>query len=229
MRVGVPLLILTIILGSGLSGLLPGLAGLSGLSPAWADRGSGDDKDDSGGGDDDGGKDDDSGHGGGDDGDDDNSGHGGDDDGGDDDGGGNGGNGGGTGGSTAGGSGNGDSGASRSDFLMLHFVDGHVEQVRGGVFERSDRSGRIVERRKASGSDIRRLSAYRAAGPGRDKLQGLVMVSAARTEVQVIDRNGWSEIVEGGRYQLTDPNGNLVTRRAATQDDIQRIRAMAGF
>lgn len=130
--------------------------------------------------------------------------------------------------SVGGKSGGGKSGGS-GDYLVLQFNDGHTEIVRRGQFERKDGAGRVVERRPATGADLRRPSGYGASDAGRARLKSLIMVSSSRNALQVIDLNGWSELVENGRHQLNDPNGNLVAKRAATQDEVVRIRAMAGF
>ena len=105
-----------------------------------------------------------------------------------------------------------------------------MEQVHNGTFLRTNPGGRLVEQRRALRGDVSRLTAYRSVpAAGRADLESLIVLSASQNAAQMIDRGGWTELINGGIYQLTDPNGNLVTRRAATADDMQRIFAMAGL
>ena len=138
-------------------------------------------------------------------------------------------------GSGSGGSGSGNGGRSgeggRGDqeLLWVKFRDGHTEQIRGGTFLRTNDSGKVVEQRRALRSDVTRLTAFRAVSASSIReIESLILLSAAQNSAQVIDRSGWTEMVSGGIYQLSDPNGNLVTRRAATGDDMLRISVMAG-
>jgi hypothetical protein len=201
-----------------------GSGGGSGGSGGGGDGGGGDDDDDNGGGDDD--------HGGG------GGGHGGD-----------GGNGGGHGGNGGGGNGGGgddgpspkpvkgDGGTSaeklfRSDVIRLTYANGTSERITKGQYERLDTRGRVVERHRATAADQSRLRSLRetiarqGAGQG---LQQAIVVNSRQGAVQVTDTAGWSEVILDGRYTLTDPNGNVVTRRTATADDISRLQAAAGL
>ncbi len=218
-------------------------------------RGGGDDDDDdddnsgSGGGgrggDDDDDDDDNSGSGGG--------GHGGDDDDDDDDSGGSGGNsgsgGGGNGNSGSGGGGNGGKAAPggnakpdapggsgdrifRDDVIRLTYANGTSERIYKGQYERRDRSGRIVERHRATREDQARLRGLRETIAREGAALGLqvaVVVNSRQSAVQVTDAAGWSETVASGTYTLTDPNGNVVTRRSATSKDITRLKTAAGL
>jgi hypothetical protein len=148
----------------------------------------------------------------------------------------------GSGGSGSSGSGSGNSGpgggnrggpegASRGnqELLWVKFRDGHTEQIRSGTFLRTNGSGALVEQRRALRSDVTRLTSYRSVSASSIReIESLILLSASQNAAQVIDRSGWAELISGGVYQLTDPNGNLVTRRAATGDDMQRISVMAG-
>ena len=191
-------------------------------------------------------RDDDSGSGGGSDDDSDDDSGGGDDSGGDDsddDGGATGG--GSTGGSTGGGSAVGGSSGGKAsggssnadrdiardlftrDTLSLIYNDGTSERISKGRYERLDRRGRVIERRNATSDDRARLGrmdrSARKAGA-----QTVVSVNTAQRKIQIIDVAGWRETLEGSRYQLTDPNGNVVTRRTATAKDIARLRQTLG-
>ncbi len=111
--------------------------------------------------------------------------------------------------------------------MQVRYADGHTEQVRNGIYQRTDRRGRVVEQHRAARNEINRLSALRTGGQqARQGLDSVILISTSGQSAQVIDRNGWSEEIGGGVYQLTDPNGNLVTRRRATADDLGRIGAM---
>lgn len=134
---------------------------------------------------------------------------------------------GGSGSGTGGGSGRG--GRRNQELLWVKFRDGHTEQISDGTFQRTNGAGAIVEQRRALRSDVSRLTAYRAVSAASiEEVEGLILFSTSQNAAQVIDRSGWTEMVSGGVYQLTDPNGNLVTRRAATGDDMLRISVMAG-
>ena len=134
---------------------------------------------------------------------------------------------GGSGSGNGGGPGNG--GRRNQELLWVKFRDGHIEQISSGTFLRTSASGAIVEQRRALRSDVSRLTAYRAVSAASiQEVEGLILLSTSQNAAQVIDRSGWTEMVSGGVYQLSDPNGNLVTRRAATGDDMLRITVMAG-
>ena len=191
---------------------------------AWAKNGSDQDDDDSG----DGGSDN-SGHGGSDSSGSGSSGSGSSGSGNGGSGRGNAGNGGSASGNSGGATGRGPGDESRGaeEIFQVRFADGHLEQIYDDRFERTDRAGRLVERRPATGDDLSRLAALRQSARG--DLQSLIQVSASQGAARLIDGSGWEEVITKGIYQLTDPNGNLVMRRAATGDDMARISAMAGF
>jgi hypothetical protein len=127
------------------------------------------------------------------------------------------------------GGGSGGGGRAGQELLWIKFRDGHTEQIRGGTFLRTNGAGALVEQRRALRSDVTRLTSYRAVSASTIKeIESLILLSASQNAAQVIDRSGWTELISAGVYQLTDPNGNLVTRRAATGDDMQRISVMAG-
>ncbi len=207
------------------------------------DGGSGSDSDDddddnggSGSGDDD--DDDDGGNSGsGGSGDDDSSGSGSGDDDGDDDNSGSNGNSGsssgsGSGGKAGAGGGNDGGRVFGDDVLRLTYTDGTSERLSKGRYERLDRNGRVVERRRASASDQSRLRSLRETVAQNGTASGLkfvVVVNSRQNAIQVTDNAGWSEVVQQGRYTLTDPNGNVVTRRTATDDDIGRLRNAVGL
>ena len=80
-----------------------------------------------------------------------------------------------------------------------------------------------MERRRATEADQRRLSG------ARDTVRGsavsMVVVDERQGLVQIVDRKGWSELIKGRTYVLTDPDGNTVTRRRATGKDRARMLA----
>ncbi|MFD1808372.1 hypothetical protein ACFSHQ_10260 [Gemmobacter lanyuensis] len=79
----------------------------------------------------------------------------------------------------------------------------------------------MIERRPASNGDRRRLQNLDGQG-----LEVIVDVTPSR--IIVTDRAGWREEVQGTRYRLTDPRGNVVTRRAVTERDLARLRTLLG-
>ncbi len=118
------------------------------------------------------------------------------------------------------------------DVLRLTYTDGTSERLSKGRYERLDRNGRVVERRRASASDQSRLRSLRETVAQNGTASGLkfvVVVNSRQNAIQVTDNAGWSEVVQQGRYTLTDPNGNVVTRRTATDDDIGRLRNAVGL
>lgn len=96
-------------------------------------------------------------------------------------------------------------------------ADGSRESLIAGVYERFDSRGRLVERRKASAADKTRLGSMTGA-------RAVIQIRGDR--VIVTDHAGWREEIRAGRYRLTDPRGNLVTRRPAGPEDLERIRAI---
>lgn len=113
------------------------------------------------------------------------------------------------------------------DGLHIQFADGHIERIRNGRFERLDRRGRIVESHPASRSDLSRLRRLRTAAEGggsQREVRAVVEVDEQRGHIEITDYRGWREIVSGSTYELKDPNGHTVTRRALTAKDILRIR-----
>lgn len=163
------------------------------------------------------------------------SGGGNDDDGNDDDGGGNSGPGGGSGsGKGKSGKGNVTIGKSRrpifgGDGIHLQFFDGHVERIRAGQFERTDTSGRIIERRVSTAGDLRRLRALEAEFAAKGRASGIVTIAEideSSGRVEITDFRGWRETLMRARYELSDPNGRTVTLRALVADDILRVRSL---
>jgi len=239
------LIFLSVLLGTGLVPLAITVDGTNGI--AWADGGrdrgdSGDhgdshDSEDHGdnGGDDNGGGD----NGGGDNGGGDN---GGGDNGGGDNGGGD------NGGSDNGGDDNGDNSSSdgggfsaedhnsgrlfQADGINLIYTNGTSERIAQGTYERLDRHGRVIERRTATSADRNRLGGLRdgiSPVARRSGVESVITVSAKRKSIKIVDSAGWTELLENNRYVLTDPNGNVVTQRAATARDIARISATLGL
>lgn len=105
--------------------------------------------------------------------------------------------------------------------LRRIYVDGQQERITGRHYERLDPRGQVIERRVAQSGDRRRLASLDG--------QGLeVIVDVAPGRITVTDRAGWREELRGTRYRLTDPRGNVVTRRAVTDRDLARLRALLG-
>ncbi len=129
------------------------------------------------------------------------------------------------------GGGGGEGSLFRDDVLRLTYVNGTSERLIKGRYERLDKAGRVVERRRANATDQQRLRTLRASIVQSGEASGVklaIAVNSRQGAVQLTDSSGWSEVVVQGNYTLTDPNGNVVARRSATADDIQRLRAAAG-
>ena len=112
------------------------------------------------------------------------------------------------------------------------FANGARELLIKGQYERRDRRGAVIEQRPATNADKRRLSALgdklNSSAAAKAGVQSVIVVKAAQT-VQIVDVGGWTEKIEKGRYLLTDPKGNVVTKRRATNKDVARIRAAMGL
>jgi hypothetical protein len=118
------------------------------------------------------------------------------------------------------------------DVLRLTYANGTSERLFKGRYERLDRNGRVVERRRASAADQSRLRGLRddvAKSGAESGVKLAIVVNSRQNAVQVTDSSGWSEVVIDGKYSLTDPNGNVVTRRNATAKDIARLKSAAGL
>lgn len=101
--------------------------------------------------------------------------------------------------------------------LWRLYADGSRERLANGRYERQDHTGRVIAQRRATAAD---RAGFTRIGRG----ENLEAVAELRGDgLTITDRAGWQEELRGGTYRLTDPRGNLVTRRAATPDDIARI------
>ncbi|HQU70254.1 MAG TPA: hypothetical protein PLI43_18950 [Albidovulum sp.] len=115
------------------------------------------------------------------------------------------------------------------DGIHLQFFDGHVERLRAGQFERTDKAGRIIERRVSTAGDLRRLRSLEAEFAAKGRASGIVTVAEIDERsgrVEITDFRGWRETLIRARYELSDPNGRTVTLRALVTDDIQRVRSL---
>lgn len=140
-------------------------------------------------------------------------------------------------GNSGSGSGNSGSGSNRSgggdrsvfggDGIHIQFSDGRTERIRGGRFEVLDRRGRVVDSRSARRSDLNRLRRLQSAAQRRGSqkdVRTVVEIDERRGHIEITDYRGWREIVSGSTYELKDPEGRTVTRRALTAKDVLRIR-----
>jgi hypothetical protein len=146
----------------------------------------------------------------------------------------------GSGGSGSGGSGSGASAGYGSDAsregavfgregLTVRYADGHVERVRGGLFESLDPRGRVVASHAAQRDDVERLQSLGASAKrrgGSRAIEAIVEIGASGSTIEVTDYRGWRETVTRGAYVVTDPDGRTVIRRPVTAGDIARLREM---
>ncbi|MGB3316393.1 MAG: hypothetical protein WBB85_18490 [Albidovulum sp.] len=113
------------------------------------------------------------------------------------------------------------------DGIHIQFSDGHTERIRNGRFEKLDRRGRIVDSHRARRYDINRLRRLQSAARRRGsqkEVRAVVEIDEGRGHIAITDYRGWQEIVSGSTYELIDPDGRTVTRRALTAKDVLRIR-----
>lgn len=109
------------------------------------------------------------------------------------------------------------------------YSDGSREEIVDGNFSHMNAVGRIVENRRARGSDLARMRAYFSRTPPRAEESAPVVKSRAVNatyrgqDVDILYANGWREQIKSGRFMLTDKYGRVVTSRRATQADRYRL------
>ena len=109
------------------------------------------------------------------------------------------------------------------------FSDGSMSEIIGDRFRRTDSSGRVLERRKAKGSDASRMRAYfESTQPASKSKSPKVDSQAVRAyyrgrDIEIHYANGWTEAVTRGQYVLRDQFSRIVASRRATQSDITRL------
>jgi hypothetical protein len=118
--------------------------------------------------------------------------------------------------------------------IEVTYSNGVREEIESGRFERKDASGRTVVERRATQADLARmrskvsnsgLESSRTSLPGGSEVRSVEVSSRA---IEVRYATGWKEEIEGGRYEMKDPNNNTVVERRATQADVDRMRSLAG-
>ena len=112
--------------------------------------------------------------------------------------------------------------------VEITYSNGVREEIENGRFEQKDAAGRTVIERPATGSDVARLD----GNARRSRIvvptgSGAPRVEASAGAIEVSYPTGWREELEGGRYELKDPNNNTVVEREATSADVRRLRALA--
>ncbi len=105
-----------------------------------------------------------------------------------------------------------------ADVVALAYRGGESERIGAGSYVRRDARGRIVERRRATSADLRRLTTARA--------ELRVLLDSRTGAVETIDRRGWRERMQDGTYILIDPKGRVVRSRAIRSADLARIRKL---
>ena len=109
------------------------------------------------------------------------------------------------------------------------FSDGSMSEIIGDRFRRTDSSGRVLERRKAKGSDASRMRAYFESTQSASKSKSPKVESQAvrayyrGRDIEIHYANGWTEAVTRGQYFLRDQFSRIVASRRATQSDITRL------
>lgn len=115
------------------------------------------------------------------------------------------------------------------DGIHVQFFDGHIERIRGGRFEKIDKSGQMVERRRATAQEERRLQSLESEFEKKGKASGIVTIAdvdGRSGRIEITDFRGWRETLSRARYELSDPNGRTVSRRPLTPEDVVRIRTL---
>jgi hypothetical protein len=119
------------------------------------------------------------------------------------------------------------------DKIEVTFPDGTKQEIEDGRFEQKNAAGRTVVERPATPEDFSQLRAA-ATGLGVPVGRASSRVGGAAVEVsgqniEVRHTDGWKEEIEGGRYELKDPNNNTVVERSATSDDRSRLEGLLRF
>ena len=113
--------------------------------------------------------------------------------------------------------------------VEVTYSNGVKEEIENGRFEQKDAAGPHGDR--AAGDRARRGAARRQRAELGDRAGAERLRSAAGRGVggaiEVSYATGWREELEGGRYELKDPNNNTVVERQATSADVRRLRALA--
>jgi hypothetical protein len=117
------------------------------------------------------------------------------------------------------------------DKIEVTFADGTKQEIENGRFEQKDAAGRTIVERPAIRADFERLNAATTAGAsiGTSVRSNGSKVEVSGRNIEVEHADGWKEEIEGGRYEMKDPNNNTVVERAATSDDRARLEDLAGF
>lgn len=110
------------------------------------------------------------------------------------------------------------------DTVALSYSDGSRESVVGGRYALIERNGDVTEDRPATRADLARLAHTNLGAARRGEL--LLRMDSRSGAVEIVDRRGWRETMNGGRYSLTDPSGSLVRTRQLRSDDLARVRAL---
>lgn len=116
--------------------------------------------------------------------------------------------------------------SARGDIEVVR-ADGTKEEISNGWYERQDASGRTVEERRATSADIARLTGPDSTGRRTIAVGYVKTVEARGGNIEIRYSTGWTEELQGGRYELTDPNDNTVVERPARPADIARLQALA--
>ena len=109
------------------------------------------------------------------------------------------------------------------------YSDGSREEIRDGIFVRRNANGRVIERRRARGSDLARMRAFSSQTTTQSPRAAPVAKSRAvkatyrGRNVEILYANGWREEIKSGRFTLTDKYGRVVASRRATKSDIDRL------
>lgn len=116
-----------------------------------------------------------------------------------------------------------------SNGARITFSDGSREEIRDGEFMRTDGRGRIVEKRRARGSDLARIRAFfggrkavSETAPAQVNSRAVRATYRGRN-IDILYANGWVEQIASGRYRIIDQFGRVVTNRRATPEDRKRL------
>ena len=110
--------------------------------------------------------------------------------------------------------------------VRVLYSDGSSATLRAGMLEQRDARGALKARASAAADDRARIEAMPSNIRSPARAGGAVaVIEADGRTARVTDAQGWTETLRNGVYVLIDPNGNTVTRRPASAEDVARVQA----
>ena len=117
--------------------------------------------------------------------------------------------------------------------IEVVYNNGGRAEIRNGTYTFRGRSGQVMVRRRANGTDVALLKST-VKGLSFESLKASqwsavrpVRVAISRSQISVVYSNGWQELVRNRQYTLSDNLGRAVVKRPATRADRRRLEKIA--